>query len=244
MFDAARPRSNTLALWLVLAALLGLQASLAIRQPRSWQTETSPGPLPAGRVAQLAGIAEPAATAYAMTLFLQTFDAQAGVSLKIRTLDFGAIRDWLARSSELYPRSAYPLLLAARVYAESAEPDQARALLELVEQRFSEAPNERWPWLAHAVFVARHVLHDLPLARRYARDLRERATGAQVPRWVGQAEIFLLADANELDAARALLGGLIESGRVTDAAERAFLLGRLNELNTRLSSDRRGQTGG
>ena len=235
---------KTVAIWSALALVLALQAVFATRLPRGWQALSSPGPAPSASSLALASLGETAAASYALLLYLQTFDAQAGLAVKIRTLDLAAVRAWLERSSELYPRSAYPLLLAARVYAEAAEPAQARALLDLVQRRFEQDPNARWPWLAHAVFVARHVLHDLPLAQGYARTLRLRATGEQVPRWARDAEIFLLADADELQAASALLGGLIDSGQVSDPAERNFLLGRLKELETRLSSDKRAQTRG
>lgn len=233
-----------MAIWSALALLLALQAGFATRLPRSWEALSSPGPAPSASSLALASLGESAAASYALLLYLQTFDAQAGVAVKIRTLDFASVRGWLERSAELYPRSAYPLLLAARVYAEAADPVQARALLDLVQRRFEQDPNVRWPWLAHAVFVARHVLHDLPLARGYARNLRLRATGEQVPRWAREAEIYMLADGDELQAASALLGGLIENGQASDPAEREFLLGRLKELETRLSSDGRAQTRG
>jgi hypothetical protein len=46
-------------------------------------------------------------------------------------------------------------------------------------------------------------------------------------------EIFILEDMNELEAARIMLGGLIESGTVTDPAELRFLRQRLEEMEKR-----------
>ena len=43
-------------------------------------------------------------------------------------------------------------------------------------------------------------------------------------------EILLLADMNEQAAARVLLGALLESGQVTDAAEFRFLASRMKEI--------------
>jgi hypothetical protein len=226
-------RTSGLPLAAALALLLALQAGFSARHPRDWQAEHSPGPPPGVREATIASLGEPAAAAYALTLTLQTFDTQAGASLGLRTLDQQAVRAWLDRALDLNPASGYPLLLAARVYAEAARPDDARALLELVLRRFDERPDARWPWLAHALYVARHVLRDPELARRYARALRERASGPAVPAWVRQAEMLLLADLDQPEAARVLLGALLDSGQVTDAAERAFLLGRLHALDAR-----------
>ena len=48
-------------------------------------------------------------------------------------------------------------------------------------------------------------------------------------------EIFILEDMNELEAARIMLGGLLESGAIHDPAEARFLQQRLEELERRLT---------
>ena len=237
----ARPRWAAFAL---LAGLLLVQATFANRYPRAWQVELSPGEPPPARATTLASLGEPVAAAYAMLLYAQTFDSQAGASVKLARLDLDAIGRWLDRALDLNPDSGYPLLLASRVYAESAAPAQARRLLDLVERRFREDPARRWPWLAHAVYLARHTLSDVPLALRYARSLREHAAAAGAPGWVGQIELLLLADTDQRQASEVLLGALIDSGKVTDPAERAFLLGRLKAAEVPTSPDERTSAGG
>lgn len=227
----------------LLASLLLAQALFASRYPRAWQAELSPGEPPGVRAVTLAALGEPVASAYAMLLYAQTFDSQAGASVQVARLDLDAIGRWLDRALDLDPDSAYPLLLASRVYAESARPDQARRLLDLVERRFRELPAQRWPWLAHAVYLARHVLGDMPLALRYARSLREHTTGTGAPGWVAQIELLLLADTDQKQAAEVLLGALIDSGKVADPAERAFLLSRLKAAEVRASPDERTSVG-
>ena len=59
---------------------------------------------------------------------------------------------------------------------------------------------------------------------------------ASVPLWARQMEIFILEDMNELEAARILLGGLLESGAIHDPAEARFLQQRLEELERRLAA--------
>jgi hypothetical protein len=105
-------------------------------------------------------------------------------------------------------------------------------MLEFVHEQFLLDPNRRWPWLAHAALLAKHRLHDLPLARRYAAAI-DRNVSAEVPLWARQMEIFILEDMNELEAARIMLGGLLASGKITDPAEAAFLKQRLEALETR-----------
>jgi hypothetical protein len=178
----------------------------------------------------VASLGEAKASALGMMLYLQTFDSQAGGSIALRRLDQEALRSWINRALELDPQASYPLLLASRVYASSARSDDARAMLALVRERFSEAPNERWPWMAHAVHVARIDLKDTGLARELAAQLRTLATGENVPSWAKQLEIFLLEALDEREAARRLLGGLLQSGQVKDSAELAFLAERMKAL--------------
>lgn len=216
--------------WPMLAACLLLQASLSWLVPRTWQEDTSPGMAPSLRNLTLSSLGETALASYAVSLYVQTFDTQAGRNLGLRTLDQAALRSWLSLSLDIHPEGAYPLLLASRVYASASQANEARQMLDLVHQRFLEAPNSRWPWLAHAVHVARHELNDVALAKLYARSLASQITDEKVPSWVRQLEIFLLEANSETEAARRLLGALIASGQVKNDAELRFLAERMKQL--------------
>jgi hypothetical protein len=148
-------------------------------------------------------------------------------------VDAARLTGWLAGALALDPRSAYPLFLAARVYAETPDAQRARAILAFLHVQFLRDPNRNWPWLAHAALLAKHRLRDLPLARRYAADLQRYVTAPGVPLWATQMEAFILEDMNELEAAKVVLGGLLASGRIEDAAERRFLQQRLEALEAR-----------
>jgi len=55
-----------------------------------------------------------------------------------------------------------------------------------------------------------------------------------VPLWARQMEVFILEDMNELEAARIVLGGLLEHGGIHDPNELRFLQQRLRELEERV----------
>lgn len=93
-------------------------------------------------------------------------------------------------------------------------------------------PTGGWPWLAHGVFVARHRLHDQRMALRFAEALARHATGPEVPHWVQQMRIFVLADIGDVEAARLLIRALLDSGRITDPHEIRFLSERLKHMQT------------
>lgn len=186
----------------------------------------------------MAALGEDAALAKAAMLWLQAFDFQSGSRVPYRDLDYTRLAAWLDRILALDPHGQYPLLSAARVYAEVGDREKQRLMLTLIHRHFLEDPARRWPWLAHATILAKHRLKDLPLAMSFARSLRERAIGPDVPGWVRQMEPFLLEDMNELEAARVLIGGLLASGQVTDPRDAALLEKRLKALESQVQRDR------
>lgn len=221
-------------LWLGLAAALAAQVA--------WQAARAPAPpaaadlppAPRAGALRLASFGEPEALARVAMLNLQSFDLGGANALPYRRLDYARLVQWLGAILALDPRSEYPLFSAARVYAEVDDAARSRIMLEFIYHEFFADPNRRWPWLAHAALLAKHRLGDLPLARRYAAAIDRFTTDPGVPLWARQMEIFILEDMDELEAARVMLGGLLESGAVHDPAEARFLRQRLEALEARL----------
>jgi hypothetical protein len=218
---SAVPAWLWLALGLCLAAQLGWHAA---RAPAG-STAASLAPAPRAEAVRLASFGEHEAAARLATLHLQSFS--------IAGYDARRVIAWLEAALTLDPRSAYPLFLAARVYAEVPDPGRSRTMLAFIHREFLRDPDRRWPWLAHAALLAKHRLRDLPLARRYAADLQQHVKSRDVPVWVTQMEVFILEDMNELEAAKVVLGGLLASGRIRDPAEARFLKERLDALEAR-----------
>lgn len=188
---------------------------------------------------RLMSLGEPIALAKWQMLSLQAYDYQPGISIPFRQLDYQRLSDWLGRILELDPPAQYPLLAAARLYSEVPDPTRQRLMMDFVYQRFFVAPNQRWESLAHCAIIAKHRLHDLPLAQKFARAIREKATDSKVPAWARQMEVFLLEDMNELTSAKIVLGGILASRQVTDPRELHFLQERMRVLEekTRLGVD-------
>jgi hypothetical protein len=222
--------------WPVLTLLsLGLAAQVALKAaapPPEARAEDLPR-APAIATLRLASFGDPVALAKALMLYLQAFDYRSGSKVPYRDLDYDRLEGWLSRILELDPQGQYPLLAASRIYAEVPIESKQRSMLEFVYREFMLDPNRRWPWLAHAAVLAKHRLHDLPLALRYAQAIQRHATAANVPVWAKQMEAFILEDMNELEAARLVIGGYLQSGQVKDRGELKFLDEQLRDLESR-----------
>lgn len=212
----------------LLAATLIVQIAWQAAQPRPVARASqlsSPPPISALRAASLG---EPIAMAQLATLYLQAFDNQPGISIPFRDLDYARVVEWLSAALALDRNAQYPLLLAAQIYSQVPVAAKQRAMLEFVHRQFAADPDRRWRWLAHAALMARHRLHDLPLALRYADDIARNARAA--PHWARQMHILIRADMGEREAAQILLGGLLASGEIEDEHEYRFLAERLEAL--------------
>jgi hypothetical protein len=205
---------------------VSLAAQIAWQAARSGMSKdhSDVPPAPSAPALRLASFGEPEALARLAMIFVQSRES----------VDYARLFAWLESILALDPRTQYPLFAAARVYAETGDPERARAALEFVYRQFLRDPARRWPWLAHAALLAKHRLKDLPLARAYARALEQHTGGVTLPLWARQMEIFILEDMNELDAARIMIASWLESGQLDDPAEIRFLKQRLDELEARI----------
>ena len=228
---------------LLLASIVLQVAWGTLRPAPQAQVRALPA-APPQALLEVAALGEPGVLARLLMLWLQAFDDQPGVSVPFRALDYARVADWLARLLELDPGFQYPLLAATRVYGEVADPARQRRMIAFVRRAYAADPGRRWPWLAHAVYLARHRLDDLELALALARELAAAPPSAPLPSWARQMHIFVLADMGELESAKVLLGGLLDSGEITDPHERWFLSRRLDELEHQLDADTAGGDAG
>lgn len=221
-----------------LAVALVLQTGMRVLQGPPSAGASDLKPAPSTTALKLASFGDPVPVAKLLMLFLQSFDQQADNQIRYQAMNYDRLTLWLKGILELDPGGQYPLLMASHIYAEVPDPARQRTMLAFISEAFFTDPEKRWPWLAHATYIAKHQLRDLPLARRYAAAIQQHVHGPGIPLWVRQMEAFILEDLNELEAARIMIGGYISSGQVTEPSELRILEERLKQIETKLKADR------
>jgi hypothetical protein len=215
---------------LIGALLLALQIGWRAQQAAPSARAEALTPPPSANGIRLASGNEPIAASGLLALRLQAFDNQPGISIPFVALDYTRLVAWLDTLLALDPHANYPLLMASHLYAQVPDPARQRLMLDFTYRQFLADPQRRWRFLAHAALIAKHRLHDLPLALSYARAIQAHARGANIPHWASQMSIFLLEDMGELESAKIELGALLASGSISDPQERHFLTERYQEL--------------
>jgi len=213
---------------LLLAGALSLQIGWQALQPKPTARAEALAAPAAPATLRALSLGEPIALAHLLTLYLQAFDNQPGISIPFLELDYDRVTAWLKVILALDPVSQYPLLMASQLYGQVPDAAKQRRMCDLVLEEFARDPDRRWRWLAHCSIMAKHRLRDTRLALAYAEAIGRAARRA--PGWARQLRIFILEDMGEVEAATILLGGLLASGEVTDPREIHFLTQRLEEL--------------
>ena len=225
-------------LLLIGALLLVLQIGGRAQQTAPTARAQTLAPPPSANSIRLASLGEPITASGLLALRLQAFDNQPGISIPFAALDYTRLVAWLDTLLALDPRSNYPLLMASHLYAQVPDPARQRLMLDFTYRQFFADPAQRWRFLAHAALIAKHRLHDLPLALTYARAIQTHARGTNIPHWASQMPIFILEDMGELEAAKIELGALLATGNITDPQESHFLTERYRELAATASKPR------
>jgi hypothetical protein len=214
----------------VFCMALAAQISWYLMQPEPQaRMQELPAP-PALNMLRLAGLDDPVTLSGMLSLWLQAFDNQPGISIPFNRLDYDRVIQWLERTMQLDPRTHYPLLAASRLYAHVPDAGKKRKMLAFVHAQFLQDPARRWQWLAHCIYVAKYQLQDLELALQFAEALRLNTSAPEVPYWARHMEVYLLEDMGDIEAAKVLIGGLLDSGAIADPREIRFLEDRLQSL--------------
>lgn len=181
-------------------------------------------------VARTIALGEPVWFSRVLSVWLQTFDYQSGISVSWQALDYQRLIEWLDLQLLLDPGNPFPTLAASQLYGAVADRQKIRLMLDYVVLAFNRDPARHWRWMASAVVTARHRLGDIQLADKLASDLDTHTKGIAIASWARQMHIFLKADTGKRALAIALMTALIESGEITRREEINFLNYRLDEL--------------
>ena len=207
---------------ILFAAALLLHAALALhhRERRAeWPGVPPPPSLP---IAPAMALGDPQLFYRAATFALQNMGEEGGRVTPLADYDYARLGAWLDLLDRLDPKARYAPTLAAYYFGQTPDSEGLRRIVAYLNRVGARDPARNWRWLAHATYLARHRLHDLPLALAVARHLAGLPEG-KVPLWVRQMPAFVLAEVGEREAARDLMATILATDANLSPDEAALI---------------------
>jgi hypothetical protein len=148
----------------------------------------------------------------ALGLEVQNFGDTAGRFTPLLEYDYARLGEWFERLDRLDPVADYAPAIAANYYGLTPTRADTRHIVTYLAAHARRDIARKWRWLAQAAYMARHKLKDLPLALDLARELAQLSNRHPgLPVWTRSMPAFILAEMGETEAARTLLGAILES---------------------------------
>lgn len=137
-------------------------------------------------------------------MMLQNAGDTGGRVTNFKHYNYQMIEDWLWLSDKFNQQSNYIPGLAAYYFGAAKKKSQLRHLIGYLEHVGSSPEDERWRWLAHAIFLTRFNLDDQPRALEMAQKLAAMST-PEMPGWTKVMPAYVMKTMGDKKEARELL---------------------------------------
>lgn len=143
---------------------------------------------------------------------LQMLGDVGGQVTALNDYDFSKLSQWFYLLDSLDPASNHVPMVAAFYFGGTHKPEDVAYVVDYLEKVGQVPVGNKWRWLAHAVFLARHRMNDLNRALDLAYKLsRMQPVGDELPMWAKQMPVFVLKATGEKETARELMENMLIS---------------------------------
>lgn len=218
------------AVFLINAAVWGHSAH---RVP-SWPN-VPPAPGKMGTMVAFLGDGEMAYRSVALTL--QNFGNTTGEVQALKNYNYENLGTWFDLADSLNPHSNYVPFLAAYYFGASQDPSKLMPVINYLRRVGTYSDAEKWRYLGHAVFLARHKMNDMKLALQLADELGKTYKPG-MPAWPLQMKAIVASDMGEKEMAYNLMVDMLQNdSKSMDPAEINYMLDEI--CNKILTPDKR-----
>jgi len=143
-------------------------------------------------------------------LMLQNIGSLGGVTQSLKSYNYEELEKWFFLMDHLDPRSDIVPLLAAYYYGAIKEPDKIAYILDYLARVGARPEGDKWRWLAHGVFLARHVVDDTDKALELAYILSKNEN-PDMADWAKQMPAFILQSQGDIKEAYDIMIAILVS---------------------------------
>lgn len=122
---------------------------------------------------------------------LQNLGNTGGRGVALKKYDYAKLKEWFLLNHKLDPISDAVPMLAATYFGAVDDKEKIDHVLDYLAVAGKRPEGEKWRWLAHGVFLARHVQKDNDRALELAYILADNKS-PDLPDWAKQMPAFIL----------------------------------------------------
>lgn len=188
-------------------------------------------PVPSMRTATLMTLGDRELAYRSGALTLQTLGDGGGRVVPLKDYDYHKLGAWFDVLDELDPASDHVPMIAAYYFGASYVPGDIAVIVKYLSRIGDSPAGQKWRWLAHAAYLARHRMDNLDLALDLAYKLTriQPLNGKPLPIWARQMPAFLLNAQGDKAASRQLIEEMLSSADDLHPNEVNFMKGYLVE---------------
>lgn len=164
-------------------------------------------------------------------LTLQTLGDGGGRVVPLKEYDYHKLGQWFDVLDALDPASDHVPMIAAYYFGATHVPSDVAVIVNYLARIGDSPVGQKWRWLGHAAYLARHRMDNLDLALDIAYKLAhiQPLDGKPLPIWARQMPAFLLNAQGDKEASRALIEDMLSSAGDLHPNEVNFMKGYLTE---------------
>ena len=185
----SKSQNSILWFFLLSAVILNVMVWLSVRDVQGRWLNVPPVPSDISATAATLGDTQ---FAYrTVGVMLQNLGDTGGESRALKEYDYERLNEWFFLADRLDPKGHFVPFIAAFYFGAVQDPEKLAPLLDYLKVVGSRPGEERWRWLAQAVYLARYKMNDLDKAYELAVALASLEDDDR-PAWAQQMPAFIL----------------------------------------------------
>lgn len=188
-------------------------------------------PVPTARSASLMTLGDAQLAYRSGALTLQALGDSGGRVVPLKDYDYHRLSEWFRVLNVLDPASDHVPMIAAYYFGASKVPSDIALIVDYLATIGDSPAGQKWRWLGHAAYLARHRMDNLDLALDLAYRLAriEPLDGQPLPIWARQMPVFVLGAKGDRAAAREMIEQMLATSENLHPNEVNFMKGYLAE---------------
>ncbi len=164
-------------------------------------------PVPTARTAEMGALGDAQFSYRSGAMTLQVLGDTGGEITPLKEYNYARLGDWFGVLSALDPASDHIPMIAAYYFGATRVPQDVKVIVDYLAVVGDSPVGQKWRWLAHAAYLARHRLNDMDRAIELAYRLARITPldGKPLPVWARQMPAFILNAQGEAQASRRLI---------------------------------------